>query len=73
MANAVIQIKKSLYLFSTVNEAKQFFANLANHHYVIQNPVVYCTGNNTVYYDFPNYSSEYTGWISALKPQPIYE
>jgi hypothetical protein len=65
------QIKKSLYLFSTVNEAKQFFADLADNHYVIRSPVVYCTGNDTVYYDFPDHSSEYTGRISALEPEPI--
>lgn len=72
MANGVTQIKKSLYLFKTVNEAGQFFVDLADNRYVIQNPVVYCTGNNTVYYrDYNGYPD--TDGISALKHKPIVE
>lgn len=71
MANGVTQIKKSLYLFSTVNEAQQFFASIAGNSYISW-PVVYCTGNGTVYYkDYNGYPD--TGSISALEPQPIYE
>lgn len=69
MANAVTQIKKSLYLFSTVNEAKQFFASIDGKSFISW-PVVYCTGNNTVYYR--NYDVNLsTGGISALEPEPI--
>lgn len=69
MAATQTQIKKSLYLFSTVNEAQQFFEDLPNNSY-IAHPVVYCTGNYTVYY---NYDYAYTGAISELEPQPIHQ